>query len=218
MAAGVCVVSANVGSASAIIADGQDGYLIEPDPTAFADAIQRLAGDRVTRRRVGQNATATAESYQWSDVLDNVVRTYRDLSASRIGSPSARTHTPRMKASTSVLNAAGPFEVRQMSGAFDRLILRTRDQMREFARQRGRSHFVLGSAQDQRRDVDFGRALALVGEPHGFCADAVSGGVDPGHRLDHLAAHRRVGGLGEQHVDPRFGHRPQIVLAASERS
>jgi glycosyltransferase involved in cell wall biosynthesis len=80
MAAGVCVVTANVGSSSAIITHGKDGYLIEPDPIAFADAIHKLAGDRVTRRRVGQNATATAESYQWSEVLDDVVRTYRDLS------------------------------------------------------------------------------------------------------------------------------------------
>jgi glycosyltransferase involved in cell wall biosynthesis len=81
MAAGVCVVSANVGSASAIISNGQDGYLIGSDPNAFADAIQKLAADSVTRRRIGRNATATAQSYQWSEVLDDVVRTYRDLVA-----------------------------------------------------------------------------------------------------------------------------------------
>jgi len=79
MAAGICVVSANVGSASAIISNGQDGYLIGSDPNAFADAIQKLAADSVTRRRIGRNATATAQSYQWSEVLDDVVRTYRDL-------------------------------------------------------------------------------------------------------------------------------------------
>jgi glycosyltransferase involved in cell wall biosynthesis len=79
MAAGVCVVSANVGSASAIISDGKDGFLIGAVPNAFADAIQRLADDRITRKRIGQSATATAESYQWSEVLDDVIRTYRDL-------------------------------------------------------------------------------------------------------------------------------------------
>jgi glycosyltransferase involved in cell wall biosynthesis len=84
MAAGVSVVSAKVGSASAIISHGKDGYLIEPDANAFADAIHALAGDRITRKRIGQNATATAQSYQWSEVLDEVVRTYRDLSARRV--------------------------------------------------------------------------------------------------------------------------------------
>ena len=79
MAAGVCVVSADVGSASAIITSGKDGYLIKADPTAFADAIQKLASDRVTRKRIGRSASATAESYQWSEVLDDVVRIYRDL-------------------------------------------------------------------------------------------------------------------------------------------
>lgn len=81
MAAGVCVVSANVGSASAIITDGKDGYLIGADPSAFAEAIQKIASDSVTRKRVGRNACATAQSYQWSEVLDDVVRAYRDLAA-----------------------------------------------------------------------------------------------------------------------------------------
>ena len=79
MAAGICVVSANVGSASAIIAHGKDGLLIDPDPGSFADAIERLASDRIARKRVGQNAIATAQCYQWSEVLDDVVRSYRNL-------------------------------------------------------------------------------------------------------------------------------------------
>jgi glycosyltransferase involved in cell wall biosynthesis len=81
MAAGVCVVTANVGSSSAIITDGKDGYLIRAEPNSFADAIYKLANDRITRKRVGRNATATARTYQWSEVLDDVVRTYRDLSS-----------------------------------------------------------------------------------------------------------------------------------------
>ena len=81
MAAGVCVVTANVGSSSAIITHGRDGYLIGADAKSFADAIQKLASDSITRRRIGRNATVTAESYQWSEVLDDVVRTYRDLRA-----------------------------------------------------------------------------------------------------------------------------------------
>jgi len=79
MAAGICVVSASVGSASAIIAHGKDGLLIDPDPGSFADAIERLASDRIARQRIGQNAIATAQCYQWHEVLDDVVRSYRNL-------------------------------------------------------------------------------------------------------------------------------------------
>jgi len=81
MAAGICVVSASVGSASAIIAHGKDGLLIDPDPGSFADAIERLASDRIARKRIGRNAIATAQCYQWSEVLDDVVRSYRNLIA-----------------------------------------------------------------------------------------------------------------------------------------
>jgi glycosyltransferase involved in cell wall biosynthesis len=79
MAAGLCVVSANAGSASALITDRKDGYLIDASPSAFADAIVRLTNHPATRRRIGRNAVATARMYQWSDVLDEVVRTYREL-------------------------------------------------------------------------------------------------------------------------------------------
>ncbi|HYU95338.1 MAG TPA: glycosyltransferase family 1 protein [Sphingomicrobium sp.] len=79
MAAGLCVVSANAGSASAIITDRKDGYLVDADPRALADAIVRLTNHPATRRRIGRNAVATARLYQWSEVLDEVVRTYREL-------------------------------------------------------------------------------------------------------------------------------------------
>ena len=79
MAAGLCVVSADVGSASAIITDRKDGYLVDADPSALADAVFRLANHPATRRRIGRNAVATAQAYHWSAVLDDVVRTYREV-------------------------------------------------------------------------------------------------------------------------------------------
>ena len=82
MAAGLSVVSANVGSASALITDRKDGYLVDSDPHTFADAIVRLANHPATRRRVGRNAVATARAYRWSDVLDDVIRTYRGVTSS----------------------------------------------------------------------------------------------------------------------------------------
>ena len=82
MAAGLSVVSANVGSASALITDRKDGYLVDSDPHTFADAIVRLANHPATRRRVGRNAVATARAYRWSDVLDDVIRTYRRVTSS----------------------------------------------------------------------------------------------------------------------------------------
>jgi len=79
MAAGLAVVSADVGSASAIITDRKDGYLVDPEPATFADAIIRLAHHPATRRRIARNAVAVARAYRWDNILDDVIRAYREL-------------------------------------------------------------------------------------------------------------------------------------------
>jgi glycosyltransferase involved in cell wall biosynthesis len=79
MAAGLAVVSADVPSASALITHGVDGYLSEPKCEAFADSIAKLLSDTVARKRAGKYASVTARSYQWSNVLDDVILSYRNL-------------------------------------------------------------------------------------------------------------------------------------------
>jgi len=79
MAAGLAVVSADVGSASAIITDGLNGLLVAPDVIPLADAVFELAQDPARQRRLGRKATRTAWQYRWSDVLDEVVDEYWGL-------------------------------------------------------------------------------------------------------------------------------------------
>lgn len=55
MAAGLPVLSTDVGGIVEAVEDGRSGILIPPgDPLALAAAIARLAGDAVMRRRMGQ--------------------------------------------------------------------------------------------------------------------------------------------------------------------
>ncbi|MFN3944498.1 MAG: glycosyltransferase family 4 protein [Allosphingosinicella sp.] len=78
MAAALAVVSADVGSAQALIDSGRTGILVPPrDVAAYADAVGRLMHDPAERRRLGDAALAASSEYNWPDVLASVVRTYR---------------------------------------------------------------------------------------------------------------------------------------------
>ncbi|MEO5595687.1 MAG: glycosyltransferase family 1 protein [Lysobacteraceae bacterium] len=79
MAAELAVVSADVGSASALITDGVDGFLCPPEPAHFARLVAMLSVDPHTRTRVGREAAITAQKYQWPEVLEGVIDAYRDL-------------------------------------------------------------------------------------------------------------------------------------------
>jgi glycosyltransferase involved in cell wall biosynthesis len=78
MAAGLAIVSADVGSAQALIDHGRSGLLVPPrDVAAYADAVHRLMYDPAERRRLSAAALAASAAYNWSDVLAEVVETYR---------------------------------------------------------------------------------------------------------------------------------------------
>ena len=80
MAAGLAVVSADAGSAVALIKNGVDGFLCPPEPGPFADAVQELWKNPALRAAIGANAARTAQGYRWPAVLDDVLRAYRELS------------------------------------------------------------------------------------------------------------------------------------------
>ena len=61
------------------------------------------------------------------------------------------------------------------------------------------------------RNVNRGRAVVLVGEPDGFCANAIGGGVDARHGIDDFAPNWGVGGLRNQDVDARFRHCSEVT-------
>ena len=79
------------------------------------------------------------------------------------------------------------------------------------SRQRRRSHLVLAAAQHERRDVDRGGAVALVGEPYGLGADPVSGGIDcaPSSRRPRCGLRGRRAG--------RAGHRRALRPSRANR-
>jgi len=73
------VVSTAVGCQGLEAVDGEN-VLIRNDPREFAEAIRRLAGDPLLRRRLGENGRRTAEQvYSWDVVGRDTVRVYRDL-------------------------------------------------------------------------------------------------------------------------------------------
>jgi glycosyltransferase involved in cell wall biosynthesis len=78
MASGLAIVSADVGSAQALLEQDRSGLLVSPrDPVAYADAVETLIRFPARRRRLGHAARAASAAYNWSDILDSVIDVYR---------------------------------------------------------------------------------------------------------------------------------------------
>lgn len=61
LAAGLPVITTNVGALGEAVADGETGLVVPPDnPTALADAMTALAGDPARRARLGEAARQSA--------------------------------------------------------------------------------------------------------------------------------------------------------------
>ena len=73
LAAGLPVVASSVGQLPEIIDD--EGVLVPPsDPTALAEALDRLAADPTTRREMGERARGTAVArHSWAGVVDRIL-------------------------------------------------------------------------------------------------------------------------------------------------
>jgi len=76
-AAGLCVVSTDVGGVPDLVVDGESALLVAPDePRAVADAVRRLLGDPALARRLSAGARRVAEEgspaavvARWNDLL-----------------------------------------------------------------------------------------------------------------------------------------------------
>jgi glycosyltransferase involved in cell wall biosynthesis len=80
MAAGLAVVSADVGSARALIEDGRSGLLVPPKAApAYADAVEKLIDSPRRRRALAVAALAVSATYVWADILDGVILAYQSL-------------------------------------------------------------------------------------------------------------------------------------------
>ena len=69
-AAGLCVVSTNVGGLPYLLEDGRDALLVPPDdPVAMAEAVRRVISEPGLGGSLSRNGRAKAEGFDWSCVL-----------------------------------------------------------------------------------------------------------------------------------------------------
>ena len=81
-ACGTPVVAAAVGGLTSLVDDGHTGFLIDSrEPSAFADSVERLFGDRELAAEIGSNAHARSRRYSWSITAGRLRRLYADLAA-----------------------------------------------------------------------------------------------------------------------------------------
>ena len=94
MASGLAIVSANVPSASSLIAEDGTGLLVPPkDVGAYAAAVAELIRQPHHRTALGTAAVEAAARFSWDDVLEDVARSYADaLNVRPAQSPPA--HSP----------------------------------------------------------------------------------------------------------------------------
>lgn len=77
LAAGVPVIAADATGNQALIRDGFNGRLVEPeDPAAYADAIASYAGDRVALAAASRAGQDFAAGFVWDDINQTVLDTY----------------------------------------------------------------------------------------------------------------------------------------------
>lgn len=70
MAAGMCIVSTDVGGASYLIGHGVDGLLVRPDESGgLVSAVRRLLADPDLSERVSSAARRKAETFDWSRAM-----------------------------------------------------------------------------------------------------------------------------------------------------
>ncbi len=74
MAAGLPVIASRVGGIPDIIADGEDGFLVDPDdPGSLRERIDRLLEDPVLRKEMGEKAAMRAGAYDWKNIMPGIV-------------------------------------------------------------------------------------------------------------------------------------------------
>jgi polysaccharide biosynthesis protein PslH len=79
MAMGKAIVSTTLGAEGIAVVPGRD-ILIEDEPAAFADAVNRLLSDRALAARIGQSARKLAvDRYGWSEAAGTLESFYRQV-------------------------------------------------------------------------------------------------------------------------------------------
>ncbi len=96
MACGTPVVASNVGGLKFTVVPGETGLLAPPqDTAAFAEAIQRILGDRQWAKQLQkQAATRVQQNFSWTGVAIQLSDLYRRLLAQSISHPAPRYNSP----------------------------------------------------------------------------------------------------------------------------
>jgi hypothetical protein len=89
MACGRPVVGSDVGGISFTVVDGETGFLVPPrDPTALADRLRVLLGNRELRERMGRAARQRVlDRFTWPIVARRTVELYEDILTVHSGQP-----------------------------------------------------------------------------------------------------------------------------------
>jgi len=80
MACGVPVVASQVGGLAFLVQDGVTGFHVpDGDPRALADALLRLITDPGLRQRMGEQAVAYAQDFDWEKIARQIQELYREV-------------------------------------------------------------------------------------------------------------------------------------------
>ena len=78
-ASGVPAIGTRGSGAEDAIADGESGFLVEPEVEAVAAALERLLGDEGLRKRMGAAGLARARASSWDDNARSVLALYDEV-------------------------------------------------------------------------------------------------------------------------------------------
>lgn len=80
MACGTPVIASLVGGLIHLVEDGVTGYHVPvEDPVALSERISGLLRDKNLRYRMGHDAFAFAQKFDWNNITDRIIQIYREL-------------------------------------------------------------------------------------------------------------------------------------------
>lgn len=94
-ACGVPVVTTPVGNMPELIRDGENGFFVTRDVDEIAARLRRLRDDPELRERMGRNARASAEAWDWRHHAPRYAEMFKRVLDGRAPSPPARTPARR---------------------------------------------------------------------------------------------------------------------------
>jgi len=101
MMAGKPVITAtDSGGSTELVGDGESGFVVEPEPTAIAAALQRLASDGELARRLGAVGRQRAERITWQSVIDTVLPEPSARRTSAVAVPATKAKSRKLVVTT----------------------------------------------------------------------------------------------------------------------